>query len=704
MTFEWGELDQRAVNTAKVLAADAVENAGSGHPGTPISLAAAAYVLYQRHLRFDPLDPEWIGRDRFVLSAGHASLTQYIQLYLAGVDMELDDLKQFRFFGSKTPGHPEYGHTKGIEVTTGPLGSGFAAAVGMAMAARREHGMFDPDTPLGESPFDHEVYVIVGDGCLQEGVTSEAASLAGTQNLGNLIAIYDDNRISIEDDTSIAFNEDVLKRFEAYGWDVDKVSWLGEDGSYKEDVASFDAALNRAKKVTDKPTLIALSTIIGWPTPGKQNTGGIHGAKLGEEALRGLKEVIGADPDKMFDVDAEVVQYTRANAAARAKTAVAQWDEVFRKWAFTNPDKVSLLNRIRSGQLPAGIAEALPKFEAGKDLATRAASGAVINAVAPVMPELWGGSADLAGSNNTLINDEPSFFPKERSSKAFQGNEFGRNLHFGVREHAMGAIMNGIASDHLTRVYGGTFFVFSDYMRGAVRLAALMNLPVIYVWTHDSIGVGEDGPTHQPIEHLASYRAIPNLAVVRPADADETAQAWLSILSRQSPAALVLSRQNLPNPGRGEGSDLALAEGVDRGAYILRDSKRKPDVLLFASGSEVNIALSASDELSKEGISARVISVPCMEWFAEQSPEYRKSVVPPDVSARVSVEAGIALPWQELVGNRGRSVSIETFGASGAPGTLFEHFGITTDAVVAAAKESLAVDHDRPNLWTKADW
>ena len=690
MTFEWGELDDKAVVTAKILAADAVENAGSGHPGTPISLAAAAYVLYQRHLRFDPSDPKWLGRDRFVLSAGHASLLQYIQLYMAGVDMELSDLEGFRFFGSKTPGHPELGHTAGIEVTTGPLGSGVAAAVGMAMAARREHGMFDPDTPLGDSPFDHKVYVIAGDGCMQEGIASEAASLAGTQNLGNLIVIYDDNRISIEDDTSIAFNEDVRKRFEAYGWHTDQVDWLQDDGTYVEDVEALDAALTRAEAITDKPSLIALKTIIGAPTPGKQDTGGIHGAKLGDDALRGLKEALGADPDKMFDVDEKVIEHTRANAQARAEKAVAAWDVAFREWAEANPEGVALLNRIRSGALPEGLADALPDFEAGKDVATRAASGAVINAIAPVMPELWGGSADLAGSNNTLMKGEPSFFPEERSSKTFQGDEFGRNLHFGVREHGMGGILNGIAADGLTRVYGATFFVFADYMRGAVRLAALMNLPVTYVWTHDSIGVGEDGPTHQPVEHLAAYRAMPNLALVRPGDADETAQAWMGILERRGPAGLILSRQNLPNPARGEGTGLASAEGVRRGAYVLKDTEGTPDVLLFGSGSELQLALEASEALAGDGIKARVISVPCMEWFSEQSEEYQAEVVPASVQARVSVEAGLALPWREVVGDKGRSVSIETFGAPGAAGTLYDHFGVTTEAVVAAAKESLA--------------
>lgn len=674
----------------KALAADAVENAGSGHPGTPISLAAAAYLIYQRHLRFDPRDPKWLGRDRFVLSAGHASLLQYTQLYLAGAGLELEDLKQFRHYGSKTPGHPELGHTDGIEVTTGPLGSGFAAAVGMAMAARREHGMFDPETPVGESPFDHKVYVIAGDGCLQEGVASEAASLAGTQELGNLIAIYDDNRISIEDNTSVAFNEDVLARFEAYGWHTQRVDWRQEDGGYREDVHALNDALERAEAETTRPSLIALSTIIGWPTPKKQDTGGIHGSKLGPEALAGLKEALGLDPNQMFQVDEDLVAYARSNADTRARVAQNEWDLTFRKWAGANPDKVQLLNRIRSGALPADFDEALPVFEAGGSVATRAASGKTINAIAPVMPELWGGSADLAGSNNTLIEGETSFIPSDRSSKMFTGDLFGRNIHFGVREHAMGAVMNGIATDGLTRVYGGTFFVFSDYMRGAVRLAALMNLPVTYVWTHDSIGVGEDGPTHQPVEHLTAYRAIPNLALVRPADANETVYAWKGVLERRSPAGLILSRQNLPVLPRGGDSGVAPASGVLRGAYTLVDTEGLPDVILMASGSEVPIALEASELLAQDGVAARVVSVPCMEWFAEQDEEYKQSVLPDAVEARVSVEAGLALPWLPHVGPKGRSVSIESFGAPGAAGTLYEHFGITPQAVAQAAQESLS--------------
>ncbi len=690
MALQWDELDDKAVITAKVLAADAVEKAGSGHPGTPISMAAAAYVLYQRHLRFDPRDPNWIGRDRFVLSAGHASLLQYIQLYMADAGLSLDDLKSFRTMGSKTPGHPEYGHTDGIEVTTGPLGTGLAAGVGMAMASRREHGIFDPNTALGDSPFDHRVYVIAGDGCLQEGVASEASSLAGTQELGNLIVIYDDNHISIEDDTSIAYTEDPVARYEAYGWHTQTVSWVNEEGHYADDVAALSAALTAAENETGRPSLIALRTIIGAPTPKMQNTGAIHGAKLGPEALAGLKEALGMDPDAMFDVDDAVIKHTHENAIKRADQAIEVWDKKFEAWAQDNPEKKDLFNRLRAGELPEGWEKSLPEFPAGQAIATRAASGKVLNAVAAALPELWGGSADLAGSNNTYLTGFDSFFPAHRSSKAFTGNEFGRNLHFGVREHAMGAIMNGIAADRLTRVYGATFFVFADFMRGAVRLAALMDLPVTYVWTHDSVGVGEDGPTHQPVEHLTAYRAIPNLAIVRPADAAETAQSWKAILEQQGPVGLILSRQNLPNPARGEGTGLASADGVKRGGYVLADTDGTPDVILMASGSEVQWALAARDELAASDIKARVVSMPCMEWFAAQDQEYRDSVLLPEVKARVSVEAGLALPWAPLVGNEGKSISIESFGGVGSGDELFEEFGITTDAVVAAAREVVA--------------
>ena len=690
MTFKWDPMDERAVVTAKVLAADAVEKTGNGHPGTAISLAPAAYLLFQRHLRFDPADDRWLGRDRFILSAGHTSLTQYIQLYLAGAGLELHDLEQLRVLGSLTPGHPEFRHTRGIELTTGPLGTGFAAAVGFAMSSRRSHGLLDPETPLGESVFDHDVYVVAGDGCMQEGVTSEAASLAGTQELGNLTVLYDDNHISIEDDTNIAFTEDVLARFEAYGWHVQRVDWLSEDGSYSEDVRALDEALDAATAETGRPSIIALRTVIGWPTPGKANTGAIHGSKLGSDALRGLKEALGADPDRMFAVDQEAVDTARANAARRAREAHAEWDPRFEAWRAAHPERAGMLERILEGRMPEGWEDSLPEFEPGKAVATRAASGQVLNAIASAVPELWGGSADLAGSNNTFMKGWPSFLPVDRSSAMFPGNPFGRNLHFGVREFAMACLMNGIAADGLSRVYGGTFFVFSDFQRGAVRLAALMDLPVVHVWTHDSVGVGEDGPTHQPIEHLAACRAIPGLAVVRPADAEETAQAWRAVLEQRHPAGLVLSRQNVPNPARGAGTGLADATGVARGAYVLSDCEGVPDVILMGSGSEVQHALAAQTLLSDQGIAARVVSVPCMEWFGQQDADYRESVLPAAVRARVSVEAGIAMPWRGLVGDAGRSVSIEHFGASGAGQALFDEYGIDAPHVVSAAHESLA--------------
>lgn len=690
MTLKWDAIDDRAVTTAKILAADAVEQAGSGHPGTAISIAPAAYLLYQRHMHIDPKDDRWLGRDRFVLSAGHSSLTQYVQLYLAGIGLELDDLKTLRTAGSLTPGHPEYGHTKGVEITTGPLGTGIASAVGFAMASRRMHGLLDPEAPLGESVFDTNVYALAGDGCFEEGVSAEASSLAGTQKLGNLTLIWDDNHISIEDDTKIAFSEDVLARYEAYGWHVQRLNWLQEDGSYTEDVAALSEALDAAKAETDKPSIIAVRTLIGWPTPGKTNTGGIHGSKLGGEALSGLKEALGADPEKMFDVDVEAVEAARANVAKRCAEYRKDWDARFEAWKAANPQRAELLERLQSGKLPEGWEEALPTFEAGKAVATRAASGAVLNAIAEAVPELWGGSADLAGSNNTYMKGQPSFLPEGASSDAFQGNEFGRNMHFGVREFAMGAIMNGIAADGLTRPYGGTFFVFSDFMRGAVRLAALMDLPVTYVWTHDSIGVGEDGPTHQPIEHLASYRAIPNLAVIRPGDATETAAAWRAVLEQRHPAALVLSRQNLPNPARGEGTELATADGLVRGAYVLADTEGTPDVIIMASGSEVSVALEAREALASEGVKARVVSVPCLDWFEQQDADYCEEVLPSAVKARVSVEAGIALPWYRYLGDAGRAVSVEHFGASAPGDFLFKEYGIDADHVVAAAKESIA--------------
>ena len=690
--LEWTELDDRAVDTARVLAADAVEKVGNGHPGTAISLAPVAYLLHQRVMRHDPSDAKWIGRDRFILSIGHSSLTQYVQLYLGGYGLELDDLKSLRTWGSKTPGHPEYGHTDGVEITTGPLGQGLASAVGFAYAARYERGLFDPETAPGQSPFDHNIFVIAGDGDLQEGVTSEASSLAGHQQLGNLIAIYDSNQISIEDDTDIAYSEDVAKRYESYGWQVIEVDWK-KTGDYVEDVAELFSAIEEAKAETAKPSLIILKTIIGWPSPGKQNTGGIHGAKLGGDELAGLKSVLGFDPEQHFEVAPEVVAHSR-KAVERGAEARRVWQESFDAWAAANPERKALFDRIEAQELPEGALEALPTFEPGESVATRSASGKVLAALGPIMPELWGGSADLAGSNNTTIPGVPSFVPAGHSTSTWSGDQYGRVLHFGIREHAMGSILNGIQLHGKTRSYGGTFLIFSDYMRPAVRLAALMNVPSIFVWTHDSIALGEDGPTHQPIEQLATLRAIPNLTMVRPADANEVSIAWHEILTRHAgPTGIALTRQNVPVLPRGGEfvTHEAAAEGVRRGAYVLADTPTDSlDVILIATGSEVQLAVEAREQLGAEGIGARVVSAPSLEWFAEQSDEYRESVLPAAVTARVSVEAGLSLGWERYVGDRGRSVSIEHFGASADFATLFEKFGITTEAVIAAARESLA--------------
>lgn len=689
--LQWDELDDLAVDTARVLAADAVEKVGNGHPGTAISLAPLAYLLHQRVMRHDPADPDWLGRDRFILSVGHSSLTQYVQLYLGGYGLELEDLQALRTWGSKTPGHPEYGHTAGVEITTGPLGQGLASAVGFAYAARYERGLFDPDAAPGTSPFDHFVYVVAGDGDLQEGVTAEASSLAGHQELGNLIAIYDSNQISIEDDTDISFSEDVAKRYESYGWQVIEVDWK-KTGEYVEDLVELNAAIEAARAETAKPSLIILKTIIGWPSPGKQNTGGIHGSKLGAEELAGLKRALGFDPEQHFAVKPEVLEHTR-KAVERGAAKRAEWQRSFDAWAAANPERKALLDRLEAGELPQGALEALPVFEPGESIATRSASGKVLASLGPIMPELWGGSADLAGSNNTTIPGVPSFVPSRRSTSAWQGDPYGRVLHFGIREHAMAAILNGIQLHGPTRSYGGTFLQFADYMRPAVRLAALMNVPSIFVWTHDSIALGEDGPTHQPIEHLASLRAIPNLAMVRPADANETAIAWHEVLSRHAgPTGIALTRQNVPVLPRGGefASAEEAAEGVRRGAYVLADSPTgSVDVLLIATGSEVQLAVEARERLAAEGVGARVVSAPCLEWFAEQEPEYRESVLPSEVAARVSVEAGLALGWERYVGDRGRSVSIEHFGASADYETLFREFGITTEAVVDAARASI---------------
>jgi len=688
--LEWTDLDKRAVDTIRVLAMDAVENTGNGHPGTAMSLAPAAYLLYQRLLRHDPADPEWIGRDRFVLSCGHSSLTLYIQLYFAGV-LELDDLKHFRQWGSRTPGHPEYRHTPGVETTTGPLGQGLANAVGMAMAARRERGLLDPDAPPETSPFDHRIYVFASDGDIEEGITHEASALAGHQKLGNLIVLYDSNQISIEDDTNIALSEDVAKRYEAYGWHVQTVEWRRPNG-YVEDVEALWEAYHRAIAETRRPSLIVLKTIIAWPAPNAQNTGKAHGAALGADEVAATKRILNFDPEQTFQVEVEVLAHVRGVRERGAKLH-EEWQERYQAWRDAHPDRAQLLDRMRERRLPEGWKDRLPSFEPGKDVATRKASGTVISALAPVLPELWGGSADLADSNNTTPSGEPSFIPPEFSTKEFTGDWYGRVLHFGVREHAMGAILNGIALHGPTRPYGGTFLVFSDYMRPAVRLAALMKLPVIYVWTHDSIGLGEDGPTHQPVEHLAALRAIPGLDVIRPADANETAAAWAHVLANpDGPKALALTRQNLPTFDRSPATGLASADNVSKGGYVLVDTPdgAQPDVILIATGSEVQLALGAREQLATQGIGARVVSMPCVEWFDAQDQAYRDSVIPPEITARVCVEAGVAQPWYRFAGDHGRIVSLGHFGASADYKTVFREFGFTEEAVAQAARESLA--------------
>ncbi|AEG81733.1 transketolase [Corynebacterium ulcerans] len=678
---DWSEVDTLAVDTARVLAADAVQKCGSGHPGTAMSLAPLAYTLYQRIMNHDPADTEWTGRDRFVLSCGHSSLTQYIQLYLGGFGLELDDLKALRTWGALTPGHPEYRHTKGVEITTGPLGQGLASAVGMAMASRRERGLFDPQAEAGTSPFDHYVYVIASDGDLQEGVTAEASSLAGTQQLGNLIVFWDDNHISIEEDTEIAFNENVVDRYRAYNWQVIEI----EGG---EDIASIEKAVAEAKADTTRPTFIRLRTVIGYPAPTKMNSGAVHGAALGEEEVAATKEVLGFDPEKTFDVAESVIEHTR-KLSARSADIRAAWQEKFDAWAAANPENKALFDRLSRRELPEGFDSELPTWEPdSKGVATRKASEATLQALGKTMPELWGGSADLAGSNNTVIKGEPSFGPTSITTDTWSTDPYGRNLHFGIREHAMGAIVNGISLHGPTRPYAGTFLIFSDYMRPAVRLAALMGTDAYYVWTHDSIGLGEDGPTHQPIEQMAALRAIPGVSMLRPADANETAAAWrAALMYKEGPKGLALTRQNVPVL---EGTKEKAREGVQRGAYILVEaSKATPDVIVMASGSEVQLAVEAAQRLEAEGIATRVVSVPCLDWFEEQDRDYQESVLPAEVTARVSVEAGLALSWYRHLGTRGRAVSLEHFGASAPYEKLFEEFGITTDAVVAAAHDSL---------------
>lgn len=679
MQSQWSALDDEAVTAARALAMDAVQKVGNGHPGTAMALAPVAYTLFQRVLKHDPSDPNWLGRDRFVLSAGHSSLTLYIQLFLSGYGLELSDLKSFRTAGSKTPGHPEYGHTAGVEITTGPLGSGISSAVGMAMAARYEKGLFDPagDTDL----FDHDIWVIASDGDLQEGVSAEACSLAGTQELGNLKVIYDDNRISIEGDTHVAFTEDVSARYRAYGWHVIEVS-AKSDGSVDRD--ALEKAMFEAKAQDVKPTLIRLHTVIAWPAPNAQGTAESHGSALGPDEVAATKVALGLNPEESFAISDEVLAHARQVKDRGAKLH-SDWKAQFLKWEEENPDRAALLKRLVAGELPNDWEKVLPTFESGKDIATRAASGKIINALATVLPEFWGGSSDLAGSNNTTITGSGSFLP---ASSAMAGaNPYGRIIHFGIREHAMGAIINGIALHGLTKSFGGTFLVFSDYMRGSVRLAALMDIPSIFVWTHDSIGLGEDGPTHQPVEHIASLRLIPNFAVVRPADANETAIAWREVIKRGKPVGFALSRQNLPVLDR---SKCASAEGTAKGAYIICDTKGVPDVILIATGSEVHIAITAGELLAKEKISARIVSAPSLEWFEGQNVAYREEVLPSAVKARVSIEAGVGSGWYKYVGDSGEIISLEHFGASASAGELFKEYGFTPENIVAAALRTIA--------------
>jgi transketolase len=673
----WTDLDTKAVDTIRVLAMDAVQKVGNGHPGTAMSLAPLAYLMFQKTLRHDPTDPNWVGRDRFVLSNGHSSLTLYIQLFYSGYGLEMDDLRALRTWGSLTLGHPEHGHTIGVETTTGPLGQGVANAVGMAMAARRERGLWDPDAAPGESVFDHRIYVFCSDGDLEEGVSSEASSLAGHQQLGNLIMFYDDNHISIEDDTNVAFSEDVLERYDAYGWHTQRV----ESG---EDVVALEAAIKAAQAETSRPSIISVRTIIGWPAPNKQNTGKAHGSALGEDEVRATKEVLGFAPDVHFPMDDELLAHVR-QVAERGRAAHAEWQPRFDAWARANPDAKALFDRMLTRSLPEGWADALPTFPTDKPLATRAASGKILTALAPVLPELWGGSADLAESNLTTMEGEPSFIPAEHQTKEWSGGPYGRTLHFGIREHAMGSILNGITLHGGTRVYGGTFLIFSDYMRPPVRLAALMKIPTIYVWTHDSIGLGEDGPTHQPIEQLAALRAVPGLDIVRPADANETAVVWKTVLEHTDrPAGLALTRQGVPV------LDPAKVVNASKGGYILEEaSAPTPKVLLIATGSEVSLALAARERLEAEGTPTRVVSMPCLEWFHEQDLAYQQQVLPPNVRARVSIEAAVPQGWREIVGDSGEIVSINHFGASASGSVLFEQFGFTPDRVVAAAHATL---------------
>ena len=679
----WQPIDDKAVAISRALAMDAVQKVGNGHPGTAMSLAPVAYTLFQRILKHDPANPNWIARDRFILSCGHSSLTLYIQLFLSGYGVELEDLKQFRTFNSLTPGHPEYGHTVGVETTTGPLGQGVANAVGMAMAARYEKGLLDPEND--QSIFDHNIWVIASDGDLQEGVSAEASSLAGTQQLGNLKMIYDDNRISIEGDTHVAFTEDVSARYKSYGWEVLEVNALTNGDVDRQ---NLELAMIKAVEQKTKPVLIRLKTVIAWPAPKAQGTSKSHGSALGEEEVAATKSALGLDPSQSFYAPSEVITHAR-KIKERGSNAFKAWEKNFQIWQDKNPDKAKLLDRLLTKKLPEKWEDDLPIFSSDKEIATRAASGKVIQAIAASLPEFWGGSADLAESNNTTIEGGGSFLPKESLMK--NANPFGRIIHFGIREHAMSAILNGAALHGLVKPFAGTFLVFSDYMRGAVRLSALMQLPVTYVWTHDSIGLGEDGPTHQPVEHLAALRTIPGLDVIRPADANEVSACWVEIIKRGKPAGLALSRQNLPVIDR---SKYESTSGSKYGAYVLshpdNSDQNNCQVILIATGSEVYLALSAQEELLSKGIKARVVSAPCLEWFMEQPASYREQVLPNAVKARVSIEAGIAQPWYRFLGDAGVAVSLEHFGASASAPLLFKEFGFTVENIVKAAKESIA--------------
>jgi transketolase len=676
----WSPEDDAVIAHARALAMDAVQKVGNGHPGTAMSLAPVAYLLFQKHLVHDPKDPHWIGRDRFILSCGHSSMTLYTQLFLSGYGLELKDLQEFRTWGSLTPGHPEYGHTAGVEMTTGPLGQGVSTAVGMAMAARFERGLFDPRTTDGSSLFDHKVWVICSDGDLQEGVSSEAASFAGTQALGNLNVIYDDNRISIEGDTHVTFTEDVSARYRAYGWEVIDVAALSNGDV---DLQSLDKAMSAAGKNLEQPTLIRLKSVIAWPAPNARGTSKSHGSALGAEEIAATKIELGLNPEEHFAFPKALLDHARG-VKNRGASAHETWNSKFETWSKSEPERAKLLARIIAGELPKEWDSLVPTFEAGKDVSTRKASGDVINALAKNLPEMWGGSADLAESNNTTIEGSGSFLPESSAMKG--ADPYGRVIHFGIREHAMGSILNGIALSGLTKAFGGTFAVFSDYMRPAVRLAALMKLPSIFVWTHDSIGLGEDGPTHQPIEHFAALRAIPDFDVIRPADANEVAAAWKKIIREHKASGILLSRQNLPVFDR---SALGSVDGVARGAYILKEASKTPQLILMATGSEVALAIQSAQVLEESGVPTRVVSVPCFEWFNQQSQEYKDEVLPPAIKARISIEAGIAQGWRDYVGDAGACVSLEHYGASAGANVLFKEFGFTVENVVATAKRVL---------------